>query len=254
VNGQEKIDAGSPGAGSYPETADVETASEGYARRFAGPTGEWFLRTQARTTLRLLSDAGCRTVLDVGGGHGQLAVPLAERGDDVTVVGSDPVCRSRVAALVETGRCRFVVGNLIALPFADRSFDASIAFRLATHCARWPELIGELCRVARRCVIIDYPTSQSINVLAPSLFAAKKRIESNTRTWIPFRHADIHAEFERHGFRIAARHAQFFLPMVLHRALRCQPLSACAEMVFRSVGLTRALGSPVIVQAAREAP
>ena len=35
--------------------ADVETASEGYARRFAGPVGAWFLEIQARLTLELLA-------------------------------------------------------------------------------------------------------------------------------------------------------------------------------------------------------
>ena len=34
---------------AFPETADVETSSDDYARRFAGPVGEWFLERQATT-------------------------------------------------------------------------------------------------------------------------------------------------------------------------------------------------------------
>ena len=33
------------------EGADVESSSELYARRFAGPVGQWFLQLQARLTL-----------------------------------------------------------------------------------------------------------------------------------------------------------------------------------------------------------
>ncbi len=36
------------------EDADVETSSEGYARRFAGPVGRFFLDRQAESTLALL--------------------------------------------------------------------------------------------------------------------------------------------------------------------------------------------------------
>ena len=38
------------------ETADVETASEDYARRFAGPIGAWFLdeQTRAKTSINEL--------------------------------------------------------------------------------------------------------------------------------------------------------------------------------------------------------
>ena len=40
---------------AVPALPDVETASEDYARRFAGPVGEWFLRIQEQAVLRMLS-------------------------------------------------------------------------------------------------------------------------------------------------------------------------------------------------------
>jgi SAM-dependent methyltransferase len=107
------------------ETADVETASDDYARRFAGPIGRWFLDEQTSATLALLSDlpAGA-TVLDVGGGHGQLAPALAHAGYQVLVVGSAAEAGQRLAAWVAAGQGRYQVADLLALPFADRSFDA----------------------------------------------------------------------------------------------------------------------------------
>ncbi|HEX9203914.1 MAG TPA: class I SAM-dependent methyltransferase, partial [Vicinamibacteria bacterium] len=67
------------------EDADRETSSEEYARRFAGPLGAFFLEVQARTALELLRPWPGASVLDVGGGHAQIAGPLADAGHAVTV-------------------------------------------------------------------------------------------------------------------------------------------------------------------------
>jgi len=270
---------------TFPETADIETASDDYAARFAGAVGAWMLKIQEVTVLDLLQDHPGATILDVGGGHGQLAVPLCREKYPVTVVGSAEVCRQRLAAIVDAGPpapglrragpppperfaqaglptvapwaqvglCRFQVANVLKLPFADRSFDTVLCFRLVTHCAHWEELIGELCRVAARAVIVDYPTSQSLNCVAPHLFGAKKKLEGNTRPFRLFRHEEIAGAFARHSFVPGRRSGQFFLPMVLHRRLKCRPLSAVAEYLLRQAGLVRRWGSPVILELRRPA-
>ena len=235
-----------------PETADIETSSDDYASRFAGKTGEWMLKVQEDITVSLMKSMPNATVLDVGGGHGQLAAPLCRTGFKVTVLGSDESCRSRIAGLIDAGQCEFKTGDVVGLPFPDRSFDVCVSFRLLTHCGRWPQLLSELCRVARRAVIVDYPTSQSLNAIAPLLFGAKKRIEGNTRTWALFKHADIREQFGNNGFSPSERKAQFFLPMVLHRALKCRPLSAALEDICAALGLTHLWGSPVIMKADRK--
>lgn len=236
---------------SDPETADIETSSEGYAARFAGAAGEWMLGVQESITVSLLPAPEAITILDVGGGHGQLAQPLCRRGYAVTVVGSDEFCRNRVRDLVEGGRCHFVVGNLVELPFPDRAFDVVLSFRLLPHCAVWPVLIRELCRVARTSVIVDYPTSEGLNAIAPALFGAKKKLEGNTRPWRMFRQAEVEAEFAKYGFVLGRRVPQFLLPMVLHRILKCPRLSAGLEAICRGLGLTRRWGSPVIAKMER---
>ena len=167
----------------FPETADIETSNDDYATRFRGATGAWMLKVQERGVMKLLGArvAPGATVLDVGGGHGQLAHPLADAGYKVSVIGSAPSCRHRIADLVDAGRCSFEVGNVVELPYPDGSFDAVVAVRMLTHCERWPTLVKEMCRVSRGPVITDYPTSQSLNAIAPALFKAKKRFERNTR-------------------------------------------------------------------------
>jgi SAM-dependent methyltransferase len=154
---------------------------------------------------------------------------------------------------VEAGRARFEAVHLLSLPFPDRSFDVALSYRLLPHVARWPELIRELCRVAGRAVLVDYPTRRSVNALAEPLFGLKKGVEGNPRPFTVFRDAEIEAAFATHGFHPAERRPQFFWPMALHRALGVAPLSRFLEGMAAVLGLRRLLGSPVILRCVRRA-
>ena len=228
--------------------ADIETASEGYAARFKGPAGEWMLGRQERITLALLKTTGAHQVLEVGGGHGQLTGPLVRAGYDVTVHGSADICRKRIAALVDAGKCQFVTSSFLTLPFPDRSFDAVVSVRLIMHSEQWPRLIAEMCRVARRSVLVDYPSVSGLNMLSPLLFGAKKRLEKNTRTWRNFRHAEVAEAFSAQGFRPVKRQGQFFFPMVIHRTLQLPLISSALEGTSGLLGLNRCWGSPVLAR------
>jgi SAM-dependent methyltransferase len=234
------------------EAADIETSSEDYARRFAGEVGRYFLEVQTAIALKMLAPFRGARVLDVGGGHAQLAVPLVENGVDVTVVGSGEVCRERLDRLLPQGGFDFQACNLLRLPFADRSFEVVVAFRLLAHVDRWRELVRELCRVAERAVIVDYSDVRSFNVLYGPLFRLKRAIEGNTRTFLTFRQGQVAAELARHGFGRCAARREFFVPMVVHRAVGRAGFSRGVERVSSALGLTRAFGSPVILRAERK--
>jgi 2-polyprenyl-3-methyl-5-hydroxy-6-metoxy-1,4-benzoquinol methylase len=231
------------------EDADVVTSSAAYARRFAGPVGAWFLDVQARITLELLAPWPGASVLDVGGGHGQLLGPLLDAGHPVTVYGSGEACRERIAGRLDGTRARFEVGDLLRAPWAAGAFDVVVSYRLLPHVAAWRELLAELCRLARRAVLVDYPTRRSVNAAAGALFAAKKTVEGDTRPFAVFRDGDVEAALAAAGFRATARRPEFFFPMALHRGLGAAPVSRGLETAARGLGLTRALGSPVIMRA-----
>lgn len=230
---------------------DIETSSEGYAGRFAGPVGEYFLEVQARTVLDLLAGFPRGKILDVGGGHAQLAAPLAAAGFEVTVAGSDESCRRRLDRALPPGAFSFECCELLSLPFRDRSFPVVLAFRLVPHVERWDDLIAELCRVAEKAVIVDYPDRRSFNLFSDSLFRAKVAVEKNTRPFTCFRRSEILGSFRRHGFSEVALRPQFFLPMALHRAVRSAVFARVSEGLCGALGLTRAFGSPVIARATR---
>ena len=235
------------------EDADVETSSDGYARRFAGPVGRFFLDVQARATLELLGPWPRASVLDVGGGHGQVPGPLVDAGYEVTVYGSAPICEDRVRPWTESGRARFRAGDLLKAPFADRSFDIVLSYRLLPHVVRWPELIAELSRLARRAVLVDYPTSRSANAVADRLFGLKKHVEGDTRPFRVFRDDEVTGAFASAGFRSTGRRPQFFVPMAVHRALRVAAISRGLERAAAALGLTSGFGSPVLARFERDA-
>jgi 2-polyprenyl-3-methyl-5-hydroxy-6-metoxy-1,4-benzoquinol methylase len=230
------------------EQADVETSSDAYARRFAGAVGAYFLEVQAEATLDLLRPWPGASVVDVGGGHGQVTGPLVDAGYSVTVVGSQPSCESRVKEWTEDGPATFTAGDLLCPPFPDRSFDVALSYRLLPHAGRWRDLVAGLARLARVAVVVDYPTTRSVNALAEWTFRLKKGVEGDTRPFRVFRDEEIETAFAEQGFTPTGRRPQFLLPMALHRATGSARLARAVEGAGGVLGLRRALGSPVILR------
>lgn len=236
------------GQGTSP---DIAASTEDYARRFYGRTGAWFNKVQGDATLRMLEPWPAATVLDVGGGHGQLAPLLVENNYKVTVHGSAPACIKRISHLVDADRCSFVTSNMFNLPFPDQSMDIVLAFRVMAHLPSWPRFVGELTRVARHAVVVDFPSSRSLNFFSPLFFNLKLKLEGNTRGFSVLRESILVSEFERRHFSVAGRYAQYFVPMFVHRTLKMRTLSVALEKPFRWTGLTALLGSPLIMKFVR---
>ena len=233
----------------YSQKADIETSSEDYAKRFSGKVGEYFLAVQSVITLELLKKWSNAKVLDVGGGHAQLAVPLVGKGFDVTVAGSDDSCRKRLDKLLPQTEFQFYSCNLLKLPFDNKSFDVVACFRLLTHEENWKLQISELCRVAKYAVIVDYPDIRSFNIFYDLLFSMKKKFEGNTRTYRNFSRKEIIEEFRKNNFGKVTIKPEFFLPMVVHRGIKKVPVLKSIENLFAIFGFTKLFGSPVILRA-----
>lgn len=230
---------------------DVETSSDAYARRFAGPAGTFLLDRQLALVRALLADKCEVELLEIGGGHAQLSGPLAAAGHHVTVLGSDPCCAIRLARDPRNAEVRFVPGSLVELPFADGSFDTVIAIRLMAHIDDWHRLVAEMARVARSTVLIDLPVWASSNALSLLTFGVKKRIERDTRHYRSFWKSAVAREFRRHGMRVTAQRGQFVLPMALHRGAKGSPALQRCEAAFDQLGLSGWIGNPLLLRADR---
>lgn len=236
---------------------DLETASDGYATRFAGEAGRFLLAEQARCVMDQLpagpQPAEPLTVLEVGGGHGQLSRPLLERGCRVWVQGSAAKAFARLAPLrAEYPRhLHFVACGLWRLPFADGAFDAVTGVRLLAHVTEWRGLLDEMTRVCRGRLIVDFPPLQGTESAGAWAFRAKRYLEGNTRPYFRYRERDLVGHLASRGFVRTEVTRQFLLPMVAHRVIGRHSVSAALESWCRRAGLTQRWGGPAILAAAR---
>ncbi|MDP3695857.1 MAG: class I SAM-dependent methyltransferase [Desulfocapsaceae bacterium] len=232
----------------FSETADIETASDDYATRFSGAIGSYFLEVQAQITLDLLKDLPHASILDVGGGHAQLTMPLANNGHEVTVTGSADICRLRLDRSCVQDSFQYITCDTLNLPFEDKQFDVVMAFRLLPHTKQWQRLIQEMCRVARKAIILDYPDKRSANILYDLLFDLKKNMEGNTRTYTLFSRKELRDELNVNHFDTPVFKPEFFIPMVVHRKLKNPVISKALESISQYTGLTKMFGSPIILR------
>ncbi len=225
---------------------DRESSTRAYAARFSGATGRWLLDVQEGATRQCLEGLGPVQVLEPGGAHGQNVAVLSALGMKHRILSSPGCTREMIEEALATGRVSVEEGSFSRFPQADGSFDVVLSYRMLAHIQDWQAYVREMCRVARKRVVVDYPTLRSFNVLTESLYHLKKGVESNTRPYRIFREAELVAAFRACGFSPVERVGQFFFPMAVHRALKNPRLSALLEKIGGALGLRALFGSPVI--------
>ena len=244
----------SPDHNSYSAYADPAMARTFDSRRFSGPIGELIAHSQARVLANMVGRIKDREVLDVGTGTGRAALLLALGGARVTAVDASEemlaIARERAAEQLMT-TIKFQRGDAHALDFADRSFDCVVAFRLLMHTPQWKRCVSELCRVAERLVIVDYPSATSVALFESLARRAMHSAGMKTEPYRVFTHRAITEAFERNGFRIRSVHRQFVLPIALHKAIGSRRFTTSSERLLYHCGLLKPLGSPVTLVAER---
>ena len=238
---------------SYAAYADPAMAATFDANRFGGPIGQMLLADQERVLAEFLGNVSGLRVLDMATGTGRAALAIARRGARVTGIdaSSEMLAVARQRALDAGLPIEFIEGDVHALAFADRAFDAVVCLRLLMHVPDWRRALAELCRVTGRRLVFDYPALGS----TAALQAAWRRIAaaggSQVEAYRVFRAAAIARELRRHGFRVAAIHKQFVLPIALHKAIGSASATRGIEMTLARFGVLRLAGSPVTVAAER---
>jgi ubiquinone/menaquinone biosynthesis C-methylase UbiE len=161
---------------------------------------------------------------------------------------------ARRRAAEELVSVKFQLGDAHALDFADRSFDAVVALRLLMHTPKWRRCVAELCRVADRLVIIDYPSATSVALFESMGRRVLHAVGVQTEPYRVFTRGAIADAFRRSGFVIRSVHRQFVLPIAFHKAIGSRRFTLGFENALDRVGLLKPFGSPVTLVAERCAP
>jgi SAM-dependent methyltransferase len=135
--------------------------------RHADGAGTGSVATFARIYEHALSLVRGTTVLDVGCCFGFLPLLAAEKDPRLKVIGTDLVPSAAALAgrmsRARGGRARFAAADVLALPAGDEAVDTVLAVHVLEHLP--PEVsapaLAQLCRVARRRVVIAVPLEEA---------------------------------------------------------------------------------------------
>jgi ubiquinone/menaquinone biosynthesis C-methylase UbiE len=238
---------------SYSHYASRDVAEGFDALRFGGPIGGYLLASQQALLLDALAPTRGRTVIDVGTGTGRAAIGLAQAG--ASVIGVDASAEMlRVARDKAAGAAVAVpvgIADAHALPFANGSVDAVVCLRLLMHAIDWRACVGELCRVARWRVVVDFPARASLAAVESGARRLAQSIGRDVEAYRVLAERDVAEALRKHGFRVVMVRRQFVLPIAVHKAIGRLAFTRHVERALATVGLSRLLGSPVTLVAER---
>jgi SAM-dependent methyltransferase len=146
---------------------------------------------------------------------------------------------------------RFSRADAHTLPFADGSFDAAVCLRVLMHAVDWPQVVAEVCRVARWRVVVDFPSRRSFAALESTFRSARKRRGAAVEAYRVMSLSAVADALGARGFRVVRVERQFVLPIALHKRVGRLGLTRGVEGALAAVGLLRLFGSPVTVVAER---
>ncbi len=117
----------------------------------------WHLDAVMGTLHQLIEGTGANSILDAGCGEGFITAFLAHRNPKLKITGVDVVGEAIKEARLRCPSAQFREGNLLKLPFSDKSFDLVLCCQSLEHVENYARALLEMKRVTRRYVVISVP-------------------------------------------------------------------------------------------------
>ena len=164
-----------------------------YDRWFATPVGKLVKQYETELLLEMLAPRPDEYILDVGCGTGVFSVDVLSSGARLVGLDISHPMITRVAHKTDDAQFAGVVGDMVALPFPDESFDKVFSMTAIEFTADAGLAVAELNRVVRRggTVVLT-----SLNSRSPWAVRRKKEGEKGHSLFrdITFRSPDELAE------------------------------------------------------------
>ncbi|MEA3345944.1 MAG: class I SAM-dependent methyltransferase [Chloroflexota bacterium] len=145
---------------------DFETIAEGYESWYETPKGRRADRLEKALLDKLLERLPeVRSALEVGCGTGHFTRWLAGEGSWAVGVDLSSAMLVQAQRLNAPGRCPYLVGDGLTLPFPDLAFDVVALITTLEFVAQPERLLAEAGRVARRGVLLGVLNRYSLLAL-----------------------------------------------------------------------------------------
>lgn len=221
--------------------------------KYGGRFGK-YLRDKEITKLTALVDPDCISILDVGSGTGKISI--SSRLSELYIISLDGSYSMLEYSKIKADRhyIRYipVVCDSDYICFKDGSFDCVIASRVLMHCNDWKRTLSEICRVSGKIVLLDFPNLISSSGLDSLIKSTVKPLYKGIIAYKTFSINTIINELAKNNFRSVYLDRGFFLPLMFHRILDNPVITDKLERLFGLSGLTKLLGSPVILKSVKE--
>lgn len=122
----------------------------------ANPVQQHLIGRFHQRALDLLTETNATSILDAGCGEG-FAMRELLRNHAAWAIGLDGSAAALQLATRLNSQRSFVAGDLLSLPFPDRSFDLVLCMEVLEHLADPLAGLHELCRVSRQWLLLTVP-------------------------------------------------------------------------------------------------
>ncbi|MFZ5815418.1 MAG: class I SAM-dependent methyltransferase [Bacillota bacterium] len=121
------------------------------------PIAAALVRSFLEQTRQILTRVAPTSIFDAGCGEGHVTARFAQWFPSAEITGAD-VDPGVVAQAQQLHKSiPFQVASIYRVPFADRSFDLTVAMEVLEHLERPDQAMNELVRLARRYVLLSVP-------------------------------------------------------------------------------------------------